>query len=230
VHEQHQLGHRKRVLEKFLKTTSDDAFADYELLEFLLHFSIPRRDTKVLAKQLLEQFGSLGAVFSAEVSQLEKVKGIGKNSAALLLLTGRISSRALSQSLLASETIRSHTDVAAFLRMQYGFRSKEYLVGLYLDSAAKLLGHYQLGQGSPNSCSVYTRDIFTKALELDAVSVIVAHNHPAGSPQPSEQDWQVTRQIHQAASALDIALLDHIIITATKTISLRELPRWQEVM
>ena len=218
-------GHRNRLLERFEKSGAD-AFHPYELLELLLTFAIHRRDTKQLAKTLLNRYKTISAVCATPVEQLQRIKGLGRKSASLLTLVGNIQAVCLKERFERGSCITHWRDIETYLRMTFGYRSDEYVAALFLDGANRVIQTEVVAEGTVNQCALYPRRILEHALHYHAVSFIVAHNHPGGTPTPSESDWRITERLFTAGSSLDIALLDHILVCSDNVISLREMPRW----
>jgi DNA repair protein RadC len=218
-------GHRRRLLERY-RLSGIDALHPHELLELLLTYSIGRKDTKPVAKRLLDRFRSVGAVCNAPAEELQEVAGIGERSATLFTLVRDLLSVVLRERYQNLDIMSSREDVEAYLRVTFGHRRDEYLAALFLDAKNHVRHTEIIAEGTVNQCAVFPRVIFEKALKCGAAGIIMAHNHPAGTPNPSEQDWQITTRIHTAGTLLDLPLVDHILICSERTVSLRELPRW----
>lgn len=220
-------GHRNRLLERYLKKDFDSLHT-HEVLELLLTFIIPRRDTKKSAKLLLKRFGTISGVCNAPREELEQVEGIGKKSAALLRLIGDVIGVCLKERFVKQDVLSRREDVEAYLRMTLGYRSDEYFAALFLDAGNHVIMTEIVAEGTVNQCAIYPRDIIRKALGCRAVSFIIAHNHPGGTTVPSEADWKVTERLFTAGRVLELPLLDHVLICSDKVISLREMSRWPD--
>lgn len=219
------VGHRSRLLERFQKS-GVEGLHDYEILELLLTYAIPRRDTKPIAKALLSRYKRIGAVLNASPTELTETEGIGERTAHLFSLLRETMALALKEKFEHREVISHRQDVEEYLRFHYGSRSYEYIAILYLDNGHHVLSMELAAEGTSNQCSIYPRHIIERALHHKASSIIMAHNHPGGTMQASEADWKLTQNLHQVGKLLDIPLLDHIIISKDRVISLRETPRW----
>lgn len=204
-------GHRQRLKGRFLRDGLD-GFTEIQILELLLFYSIPRRDTNPVAHALLDRFGSLARVLDAPVEQLTKVEGITGNSAALLKLSKDIA-RCYDISKAGEETILLTIDQCGdYLKAFFRNRRNETIFLLSLDAKLKVLACQEVGEGSINYASVPVRRVVEMALETGATSVVLAHNHPSGIALPSAEDVQTTRRLAAALSAVEIKLVDHIVV------------------
>lgn len=204
-------GHRGRLRARLLES-GGEALADYELVEYLLGLAIPRRDTKPLAKALLKEFGSLAELVSADPESLCRVEGMGQSSAAalkivhatsLMLLKGRVTGRPI---------LSSWSALIDWLQADMGPITVEKVRVLHLDARNQLIRDEVMSEGTVDQSAVYVREIAKRALELGSSAVILVHNHPSGSPDPSRQDIHMTREVATALKHLGIVLHDHVII------------------
>jgi DNA repair protein RadC len=221
----HGCGHRSRLLERFTNN-GIGALHPHEIIELLLTFTIPRRDTKPIAHALLKRFKTISAVCNAPTDELLQIDGIGKKSAALLQFVRDVLAYCLKERFERGDYITSRQDVEAYLKFMFGYRRDEYVAALFLDAAHHIVQTELVAEGTVNQCALYPRIFIEKALRYGAASMIVAHNHPGGTPLPSENDWQITERLYTAGKLLDLPLLDHILICSEKTVSLVEFPRW----
>jgi len=219
-------GHRARILDRFT-TAGITALHDHEILELLLSFAIPRRDTKGMAKELLGRYKTVGKVLNAPAEELQEFDGIGIRAAALFSLTGEVASICLREKYERGSAVTNREHVHNYLRFHFGFKRHEYIAVLYLNSANRVITTQIVAEGTVNQCAVYPRTIIAKALSCGAASLIMAHNHPGGCPNASDPDWDLTRRIWVACKALDLPLLDHIVILPGDVISLRATPKWR---
>ncbi len=214
-------GHREKMLQRFL-ATGLDGFADHEVLELLLFFAIPRRDTNPIAHALIQRYGSLSAVFSAPIEDLEQTAGIGKRSAILLRLTAEVY-RKVKLSELQRETILNSTERAgAYLLTQFVDAKHEKVYQLCLDRKGKLLACKQIGDGGIDSANLDIRKIVENTILTAASGVILAHNHPSGIALPSDDDFAATIRARQALATINVPLLDHIIVADNDFVSLAD--------
>lgn len=208
---EHYLGHRERLREKY-RDHGDTSLADYEILELLLFRSIPRRDTKPLAKALLARFGSLAGVFGAPVSLLQEVKGIGESVALDLKLVATVGQRILRSELREKQVLSSWSSVIDYCHAVMAYESREQFRILFLDKRNALIADEIQGKGTVDHTPVYPREVVRRALELSATAIILVHNHPSGDPTPSRADIDMTKTIVDTAKPLGITVHDHIII------------------
>ena len=213
-------GHRARKKQQFLRH-GGDSFADHELLELALFYAIPRRDTNELAHRLLEQFGSLKNVMTAPVEELQKVEGVGENTAILLHLMPELGKRAI-QSMPKERNLGSVEKCGNYLLRLLGGETREVLYQLCLDGKGKLLLCRRLSQGDMDSAALSVRQVVNNALSCGASAVVLGHNHPSGVALPSEEDRAVTLRVRDALKTLDIRLLDHIVVADGDYVSMAQ--------
>ena len=221
-------GHRERIKEKFLKN-GIDGFAEYEILELLLTYCIPRKDTKPIAKELLNKFKSLDNVFKADFDKLSAVDGLGKNSIAFLKLIGDLPSiiykdELKNKKLVDKETLKiSNKDILLkYLRNKIGYEEIEKFYVLYLSSSNEVIEFEENSVGTLDRSSVYPREIYKKIINLNAKSIILAHNHPSDNITPSKCDIELTNEIARGLKNFGALLIEHIIITKNSYFSFLE--------
>jgi len=195
--------------------------ADYELLELLLTYVIPRVDTKPMAKALLHRFGTLLDVLQQPYDHLAQVKGIGPKAALLLKVVHAFLTRTEEAVIEKREFISGPEDIFAYVRLHLGARDREAVYALYLNNAKQIVHHCQVASGTIDRTAIYPREVLKPALMVDAASIVLVHNHPDGTPVPSEADHQLTKQIETIAETMGIRLVDHIIVTRTQAYSLK---------
>ena len=213
------LGHRARLRTRLLDDS--DGLADYELVEYLLALAIPRRDTKPLAKALLREFGSLAQLVSADPESLRRVDGLGDTAIAALKIVQAASLRLLKAEFRDKPLLSSWDALLDWLRADMGPIDVERVRVLYLNSRNMLIRDELASEGSIDQSAIYVREVIKRALELGASAIILVHNHPSGSPEPSRQDIAITREIAGTAAKLGIALHDHIVIGGSEYRSFR---------
>ncbi|NJS15259.1 MAG: DNA repair protein RadC [Sphingopyxis sp.] len=201
--------------------TGGDALADYELVEYLLSLAIPRRDTKPLAKALLKEFGSLAELLSADPESLARVSGMGETSVAALKVVQAASLRMLKGRVTERPILASWTALLDWLRADMGPIAHERVRVLHLDARNQLIRDEVMSEGTVDQSAIYVREVAKRALELSSSAVILVHNHPSGSPEPSRQDIHMTRNVAEALAKLNITLHDHIIIGGGQHYSFR---------
>ncbi|OIP98790.1 MAG: hypothetical protein AUK35_10125 [Zetaproteobacteria bacterium CG2_30_46_52] len=218
-------GHRARLKARFAQHGLE-GFHDYEVLELLLTYAIPRKDVKPIAKRLIAQFSTLAGVFDAEVQALQSVEGLGAESASFFKLLKATHSQYLNSELAEKPMLASPDAVKAWLRVQLQEKSIEYFGALFADQQHRCISSEILFEGTIDRATVYPRTVIKRALELDAKAIIVFHNHPGGTAKASEQDIQLTRQLIEACATLDIKLLDHFLVAGTQVLSFQENGWW----
>jgi DNA repair protein RadC len=206
-----QSGHRKRVRERFLKG-GIKGFHDYEIMELLLTYGIPRKDCKPLAKELLQKYKSLTGVFNASISSLTESRQIGESAAVLIRLVQEIAESILKEEVLEMDYFNNFQAVSDYIRLSMGGLKHEEFKAAFLNSSNGVIAIETLQQGIVNAATVYPRQIIELSLKHHAASLICFHNHPGGNPQPSPQDRSITRDILFAAKPLGITLHDHLIL------------------
>lgn len=207
----HYHDHRTRLRQRFDEAGAA-ALADYELLELMLFRTIPRQDTKPLAKALLAKFGSLAAVLAAPVQRIAEVKGAGPSVAQDLKLAQAIMERASKSELAKRTVITSWSQLVNYCRMTMAHEPREQFRVLFLDAKNQLITDEVMNEGTIDHAPVYPREVARRALELSAASIILVHNHPSGDPKPSPADLVVTREIVAAADAISVNVHDHLVI------------------
>ncbi|MHB9315712.1 hypothetical protein CA839_02555 [Fusobacterium polymorphum] len=228
MNEKDSQGHRERIKEKFLKN-GIDGFAEYEILELLLTYCIPRKDTKPIAKELLNKFKSLDNVFKADLDKLSAIDGLGKNTVAFLKLIGDLPSiiykdELKNKKLVDKETLKiSNKDILLkYLRNKIGYEEIEKFYVLYLSSSNEVIEFEENSVGTLDRSSVYPREIYKKIINLNAKSVILAHNHPSDNITPSKCDIELTNEIAKGLKNFGALLIEHIIITKNSYFSFLE--------
>lgn len=218
----HYHGHRERLRTRFAESGAD-ALADYEVLELLLFRSIPRRDTKQLAKDMIARFGSLADVLSAPHERLCEVPGV-KSATAIDLSLVRAAADALTLGRVAGkEVLTSWSEVLDYCRTTMAFGAIEQFRILFLDKKNHLLRDEVQQTGTIDHTPVYPREVIKRALELEASALILVHNHPSGDPTPSPADISMTNAIARAAKPLGVVVHDHVIVAREGHASLRAL-------
>lgn len=214
-------GHRKRLRDRFLQSGLN-GFLDYEIVELLLTLGTPRKDCKQMAKEAIKKFGGLADVLDASLDELKKIKGIGPSNAFGIKLFQAVAERYAKEKIPKKTPLASPGAVANYLREKIGKEKKEHFLILSLDSRNYLIRENIVSVGTLNANLVHPREVFKEAIDSRAASVILAHNHPSGDPEPSEDDLIITKRLIEAGKIMGIDILDHIIITKTKVFSFKE--------
>lgn len=218
-------GHRKRVKERFLKTGFDN-WQDYEILEFVLFYSIPGKDTKQIAKDLIKEFGSLKELMNAEhdklLSALKKIEGAGPNTAFFFRFLKEFSVKYSEFKMKEKDNVSSPQDVVNFLKNSIGACNEEKMYAVFFNASNKVLNFKEISEGTVSRSAVYPGKIAKEALLTDARAVIVAHNHPGGVCKPSQNDIIATEAVQKALKAVEVILLDHVIVTTSDFYSFKD--------
>ncbi len=204
-------GHRERMRKRFSENGLS-GFADHEVLELLLYYALPRGDVNPLAHALTDRFGSLSGVLTAPVELLREVDGVGERTALLLRLVSQVGQRVRLASLEEGLALTTRKQVGDYLLELFSQERNETVYQLCLDGKGKLLASRRLGSGSASAVTLDVRNVVQNAILYSASSVILAHNHPSGVALPSQEDQTATRRAREALAAIDVRLVDHIIV------------------
>lgn len=206
------LDHRQRIRDRF-ERLGGDAFEDYELLELLLFRTIPRRDTRPIAKALIKRFGSLPAVLNAPAHLVKEVDGVGDATAFdLSALSALVRATAKAELPRNADMLSSWDKVLSYCRAAMAHETREQFRVLFLNKKNGLIADELQQRGTVDHTPVYPREVLKRALELSASAIILVHNHPSGDPAPSTADIEMTHRIKEIAQSLEIAVHDHLII------------------
>lgn len=214
----HYTGHRKRLKEKFDDMPS--VLADYEILELMLGYAIPRKDVKLIAKEILKKSENMGSIFNLDCSD---IKGAGKETERFFRIVAEFYNRVENSIYNYKESITNPLQVYRLLKYSMAFAENELFTVILLNSKSQLISKKVLTEGIVNRAIVYPRQIAEYALKEKAVYVILAHNHPTGDSSPSQKDIELTRHIKDSLDTLGIALKDHIIVCKNEYSSLYDL-------
>jgi len=217
----HYLAHRSRLRKRFRKTDGN-GLHEYELLELLLTYAIPRIDVKPIAKRLLERFGGLSGVLDASQEDIQGINGVGPVSATLIRLVKALCVSYSVQRMRNKDILSSPESVLDFSRLKLTGLSNEALMAIYVNVKNQVIDYEMLNEGTVDNVVIYPRRIIEGALRYHASGLIIVHNHPSGNPEPSEEDRVLTRSLSEITKTLDIRLLDHIIVGRDGHFSFRE--------
>jgi len=207
----HYVGHRERLRERFQKAGTE-GLHDYELLELLLTYAIPRKDVKPVAKDLIKRFGGLSGVLDAGHKELEEAPDLGPASATLIRLVKGLCCCYLAERMQRRDALCSPQAVMDFARLKLAGLPHEAFMVIYLNTKNEVLDHEIIHEGTVDHAVVYPRRVVESALARHASGLILIHNHPSGHPEPSMEDRRLTRAIADAARTVDIRVLDHIVV------------------
>ena len=217
----HYLGHRQRLKEKYL-THGLEGFHDYEIMELLLTYGIPRKDVKEPAKELLKRFGGLKGILDAGIDELREVRGLNAHTAVLVKLVKEISAAYLLQKAQERPQISCTAELIDFCKTAMGALKDEEFRVCYLDAQNRIIAVETVQEGIVNQAVVYPRKVLERALQWKASAIILVHNHPSGHVRPSDADIRLTRTLQETARTLDILVHDHLIIGENRFFSFRE--------
>lgn len=217
----HYHGHRQRLKEKYASTAPDTLY-DYEVLELLLSYAIPRKDVKPLAKSLLHRFSSLKGILDAPVGELVEVQGIGSHTATLIRLVRELGTRYLREEAREKIQISCTTELVHFCQSALGGLKDERFCVIYLNAQNRMIDMEVIEEGIVNQAVVYPRKVLENSLKRKASAIILVHNHPSGQVKPSDADIRLTQTIRDVAKTLDILVHDHLIVGENRFFSFRE--------
>lgn len=211
-------GHRERVKSRF-REAGANAFDDHNLLELLLFYAVPRRDTNELAHELINRFGSYSAVLEASIDELMTVDGIGESAAVLIKLVPEMNKRYMHRNNADDSAISTSSAAGKYFLAKFAYETVEVAYAMFLDSKNRIISCREISRGVVNGTNISVRAIAEQALACKATSVIIAHNHPDGVPVPSAEDELTTQKIKVALSTVGIRLTDHIVVSGEQYVS-----------
>lgn len=225
-------GHRERVRKKFLEN-GFNGLEDYEILELLLFYVIPRKDTKAIAKELIKKFKTLANVLKADTLELKTINGLGDVAITFLKMIGALPARIYKDELKNKKLFKENnsenkykiTDkevLLSFLRNKIGYEDVEKFYVIYLSSSNEVIAFEESSSGTLDRSSIYPREIYKRVIMENAKSIIIAHNHPSGNTCPSKCDIDITNEIAKGLKNFGALLLEHIIITRDSYFSFLE--------
>lgn len=211
-------GHRKRMKQRYAETGLL-GFSDHNVLEMLLFYAVPRKDTNQLAHDLINRFGSYTAVMEASREELMQVDGITEHSATLINLVTQMNRRYFEQKSVEKVRIIDSNTAGEYFVGKFAYESNECAYAMLLDIKHHMITCQKISQGVVNGTSIDVRELCERALKFKASYVIVAHNHPSGVLMPSAEDESCTRMIKNALNVIGITLSDHILVAGGRYIS-----------
>ena len=212
-------GHRAR-LRRRLVDSGPDGLHDYELVEYLLALTIPRVDTKPLAKKLVHDFGGIGPLLSASTATLRR-EGLSDAAIGALKIAEATALRLLEARVEDRPILSSWDALGDYLHAAMAHPRVEEVRILFLNAKNKLIANEALWQGSVDEASVHVREVIARAIALGATALIIVHNHPSGDPAPSQQDIRLTRDLVEAGRHMKVTVHDHVIVGAQGRTSMR---------
>lgn len=217
VHE----GHRERLKKLFMEQGLD-CFEDHKVLELLLFYALPRRDTNPIAHELMNHFDSLEAVFDAPAEELAKIPGMGDSAVSLIKLIPELGRRYAICKTPPDKLIDSSEKAGTYLVPRYMYERDEVVYVMCLDAANRLLCCKELFRGGANTTEISIRKIAELALSKNASGIIISHNHTSGIALPSAEDEATTKLLKETLNRIGIRLVDHIIVAEDDFISMAD--------
>ncbi len=221
-------NHRSRLRDTFRKA-GVDGLPDHNILEFLLFYSIPRKDTNELAHKLIAEFGSLSRVFDATYEQLMDIDGIGESSALLISMIPGLCRRYSEGKSKGRVNLSERENAEKYLVEKYYGCKTEIFYMLCLDATGNLINCCKLGEGTPETVLIDKRYVMQLAFRNDADKIIFAHNHPKGIAAPSRNDLELTNEFSTLFASVGIRLVDHIIVAGNDTLSLASVQKFKKL-
>ncbi len=221
-------GHRQKVKNRYIQT-GFEGMADHNILELLLFFGIPYKDTNPISHELMDTFGSLSAVFQASVAELKSVKGMTENAACLLNMILPLYARYSADLAAEKPMLMSTEEVVEFMRPRFIDTNNERAFALCFDMEHRLVAARKLSEGDVNSTALDMRKLASTVLETKAVAVILVHSHPNGIPLPSKNDVEVTEKAFGFLKTMKVDLLDHVIVAKTGHCSMISLSKFAHI-
>lgn len=212
-------GHRKRLKARFIKSGLDD-FEPHNVLELVLFYGVPRKDTNPIAHRLINRFGSLSAVLDAKPEELMKVDGITENTAVLISMLPAIARKYLEDKVEVVNSVEGFSDVGAYLMPKFVGRTFETVMLASLDNKNRIISCTIVAEGENDKANVSKRKVMEEAMRVGATRVILAHNHPRGFAMPSNEDIFLTEEIYSLLKSVGIDLVDHLIFAEDDFVSL----------
>ena len=214
-------GHRERMRKKFLLNGFDN-FEDHEILEFMLFYAIPRKDTNEIAHLLIEKFGSIDAILDAPINLLKEVSGIGESAAIFIKMISSLARTYVERKNNAENNYKDNIDLNNRISLKFIGRTEETVAIILLDAKGKIIYEGIISKGSVNSVNIYLRKIIELITLYNASSILIAHNHPSGIAVPSQEDVITTSKLANIFKSMNINFLDHIIVADHDFVSLKE--------
>jgi DNA repair protein RadC len=212
-------GHRARLRKRLLEA-GPAGFHDYELIEYLLALTIPRVDTKPLAKRLVHDFGGIGSLLLASADSLRR-EGLTDATIGALKIAQATALRLLESQIEGRPILSSWEALGDYLHAAMAHSRVEEVRILFLNAKNMLIANEALWQGSVDEASVHVREVIARAIALGATALIIVHNHPSGDPTPSQQDIRLTRDLIDAGRHMKVTVHDHVIVGAAGRTSMR---------
>lgn len=220
-------GHRERMKE-FIMSDDIENLPPHNVLEILLFYVIPRKNTNDIAHLLIDKFKTVGGVLNASVEQLKEVPGIGEHAASFLHMLPQLF-RVYSEDSMKDNGVTSYEEIVNYIKSKFSGLDHEKVMIVSLDSKFSIIAADIISEGSLSAAPVDVRKILSIVLKRNTKNVIMAHNHPGGYVTPSLDDIEATKTVKKALVVADAVLLDHIIVSPQKTLSMANNKRYGEI-
>ena len=214
-------GHRARLRRRLFEG-GPKALLDHELVEYLLALAIPRRDTKAQAKMLIDRFGGIGPLLSADAEALRR-EGLSDGVVAALKIAEATALRLLETRVEGRPILSSWEALGDYLQAAMAHSPVEEVRVLFLNAKNMLLANEAMWRGSVDEAAVHVREVISRAISLGATAIIIVHNHPSGDPSPSQQDIRLTRDLIEAGRHMRVTVHDHVIVGSQGRSSMKAL-------
>ncbi len=222
-------GHRERLRNEFLNLGENQSMHDHKLLEMLLFYAIPRKDTNPIAHQLIETFGSLAGVLDAAVEDLVQIKGMTKNAAVLIKSIIPLSRAYIESKSQTTNCVKTFEDIGKYFMAKYLGIKNETVGMLCLNGKGEILNFKFISNGDLDSTGISIRTIIDQVIKSSATAVVIAHNHPSGIALPSVQDIEITKMIAAALKTISVTFVDHLIIANNDYISMAQTSKYKHI-
>ncbi len=222
-------GHRERLKNAVVSSRHQDEYSPEKLLEMLLFYGIPQKDTAWIARELIKRFGDFSGVLDADIEDLVKIKGMTRNAACLIKLMRPVGRTYVISKFKTKEVLKNLGDIGDFIMTKFFSVDTECCALLCLNRLGKVLSFEIIGEGDTDSVGISTRTILERVLKTDTTAVVLAHNHPGGIALPSENDIIITAEVSNALKTVSVNLIDHIIIADDDYVSMAQSKRFADI-
>ncbi len=222
-------GHRERLRDEFLNLKENQEMHDHKLLEMLLFYGIPRKDTNPIAHELISTFGSFAGVLDADIQALTEIKGMTKNAAILIKSILPLARKYIQCKGDATNNLKTFEDIGKYFMSKYlGIKSETSSI-LCLKGKGDIISFEIISDGDLDSTGLSIRTVLEKVIKTSATAVVIAHNHPSGIALPSAQDIEITKMVADALNTISVSLVDHIIIANNDYISMAQSSKYSHL-
>lgn len=221
--------HRSRVRNEILTNGIGEGVPLHKIVEALLFYSIPRKDTNEIAHLLVERFGSVSDMLEANPSELKEVAGVGDNTAALFKLIIAVAKRYYAEKTSKREKFDTMNEIYEYLRVKYLDCTKEMFGVMAFDSGGRFINFEFLSSGDVAAVGISSRMVIEKVINNKAASIILVHNHPGGNALPSKDDIKSTEMISETLKGINVYLIDHLILCSDDYVSMAQSREYKHI-